>query len=128
MRDYQRTKCNAYYLPHTVYRRALALVRDYPRMRRSRDEIITASSDGRGGGTGPGRPTEAKAMRIASIDDDIHTVERALERIPREYRQGILDNIIYGIPQDRLPNAGRATWQRWRARFLYQIAQAKRWL
>ena len=32
MRDYQPKKRNPYYLEHTLYRRVLALVRDYPRM------------------------------------------------------------------------------------------------
>lgn len=129
MRDYQQKSTrNPYYLPHTVYRRALALVRDYPRMCRTREEIILSSSEGRGGGSGPGRPTEVKALKIASIDDDIRAVERALAKVPQEYRQGILDNILYGIPQDRLPNAARRTWSTWRARFLYQLAHAKRWL
>lgn len=127
MRDYQRTKSNPYYLPHTVYRRALALVRDYPRMCKAREEIIMASSEGHGGG-GIGRPTEAKALRILTLDDDIYIVDRALNRIPREYRQGVLDNIISGIRQDDLPAASRRTWQTWRARFLWHVAKGKKWI
>lgn len=125
MRDYQ-PKRNPWYLEHTVYRRALALVRDYPRMVRARDAIILSSPEGRGG-SGPGRPTEQKALRIEAIDDDIRVVDKALGRIPEVFRRGVMDNIVYGKRMDDLPGA-RSTWSRWRARLLWHVARGKRWI
>lgn len=121
-----KPKNNPWYLEHTVYRRALALVRDYPRMLAARNAIILSTPEGRGG-NGPGRPTEQKALRIAAIDDDIHVVEKALGKIPQVFRQGVLDNVIYGKRMDDLPGA-RSTWSRWRARLLWHVARGKKWI
>lgn len=128
MRDYQPKKQNQYYLQHTLYRRVLALVRDYPRMTAAREQIIYESPEGTGGGRGPGRPTESKALRIATIDDDIRAVERALEKLPPEYRQGVLDNVLYGRRQADLPYAGERTWQRWKSKLLWMVAHNKHWI
>ena len=128
MRDYQRIRNNPYYLEHTVYRRALALVRDYPRMLQAREAIILESPDGQSGhGHSIGRPTETKALRIEALDDDIRIVDRALSRIPEAFRQGVLDNIIYGKRREDLPGAG-STWSRWRGRLLYFVAKGKKWI
>ena len=128
MRDYQPKKQNQYYLPHTLYQRVLALVRDYPRLVREREDMIYESPDGTGGGrSGVGRPTENKALRIATMDDDIRAIERALEKLPREYRQGVLDNVLYGRRMDDLSGA-RSTWSRWRGRFLWHVAKFSRWI
>ena len=91
MRDYQPKKQNPYHLPHTLYRRVLALVRDYPRMVQVREAIIYESPENAGGRSSMGRPTENKALRIETLSDDIRAIERALDKIPREYRQGVLD-------------------------------------
>lgn len=124
MRDYQPKKQNQYYLPHTLYRRVLALVRDYPRLVREREDMIYESPEGTGGGRGGvGRPTENKALRIATMDDDIRAIERALEKLPREYRQGVLDNILFGTRQADLSYAAERTWQRWKSRFLWHVAK-----
>ena len=128
MRDYQPKKQNPYYLPHTLYRRVLALVRDYPRMIQEREIIVYESPENAGGKNGPGRPTEGKALRIATLSDDICAVERALEKLPHEYRQGVLDNVVFGVKREFLINAGEATWQRWRGRFFWHVAKNMRWI
>lgn len=130
MRDYQCGHNNPYWLPQTLYRRCLALVRDYERLKAERDNIIYA------GGTGDGQPhgespistTEAKALRLAEMDADCEAVERALERIPTEYRRGVYTNVVYGIRLDNLPYACRNTYSKWRQRFLYHVAKHKYWL
>lgn len=126
MRDYQAKK-NPYYLEHTLYRRVLALVRDYPRMVEMREAILYESPKEPGGGHGPGRPTESKALRMATLDDDIRAIERALDKIPREYRQGVMDNILAGRRMDDMIGA-RSTWSRWRGRFLWYVARNRRWI
>lgn len=127
MRDYQAKKRNPYYLEHTLYRRVLALVRDYPRMVQMRESIIYESPEGAGGGRVPGKPTESKALRMATLSDDIRAIERALDKIPREYRQGVMDNVLCDRRMDDLPGA-RSTWSRWRGRFLWHVAKNMRWL
>ena len=128
MRDYQRKpKNNPYWMEHSVYRRALALVRDYPRMAAVRDAIIFESPDGSQGGWHTGRPTEQKALRIAAMEEDLRIVDKALEKIPQAFRQGVLDNVLYGTRMDDLPGA-RSTWSRWRARLLWYVAKGKRWI
>ena len=128
MRDYQPKKQNQYYLPHTLYRRVLALVRDYPRMTRAREDMIYESPENAGGRNSMGRPTENKALRIETLSDDIRAIERALDKLPREYRQGVLDNVLCGVKREHLMNAGEATWQRWRGRFLWHVAKNMRWI
>lgn len=129
MRDYQRKpKNNPYWMEHSVYRRALALVRDYPRMVQARDAIIYESPEnGYAGQRGGGRPTEQKALRIAAMEEDLRIVDKAIDRIPEVFRRGVLDNIIYGKRMDDLPGA-RSTWSRWRARLLWHVAKGKRWI
>ncbi len=129
MRDYQpksristtcRTRCTGVL--------CWRFVRDYPRLVREREDMIYESPDGTGGGrSGVGRPTENKALRIATMDDDIRAIERALEKLPREYRQGVLDNVLYGRRMDDLSGA-RSTWSRWRGRFLWHVAKFSRWI
>lgn len=129
MRDYQPKKSNPYYLPPTLYRRALALVRDFPRMTSERMEIIYASPEPLPGGSRNhvGDPTAAKAIRIENLEEDIRVIEKALEQIPLEYRRGVLDNILYGERREVIEGAGSATWSRWRARFLYYVARNRGW-
>lgn len=127
-KDYQPKK-NGYYLPDDVYRRALAHIRAYPAMCRRRDEIIRESPSGDAPGrSGVGRPTESKAIRLSALYDDVAAVEKALDKIPREYRQGIMDNLIARVPMCRIDGASEATWKRWRARLLWQLARNMRWI
>ena len=129
MRDYQRTRNNSFWLPDDIYRRALAHVRAYPELCRRRDEIIFSSNSWDGARRrGVGKPTEAKAMRLDRISDDIGAVDRALSKIPREYRQGLIDNIAFGKPMHALPGACVETWSRWRARLLWQLAKNMKWI
>lgn len=65
MRDYQPKKQNPYHLPHTLYRRVLALVRDYPRMVQVREAIIYESPENAGAATawGDRRKTRRCGLR-----------------------------------------------------------------
>lgn len=128
-RNYQRKKNNRYWLPDDVYRRALAHVRAYPDLCRRRDEILFASPSGDGPhGSGVGDPTASKAMQLARIDDDIAAVDKALNRVPGEYRQGLIDNLAFGKPMYALSGACVETWSRWRGCMLWQLARNMRWI
>lgn len=122
MRDYQRKLNNSYSLPHTLYRRVLAVIRDYDRQREEINNILygTAEHHEISGGF-IGKPTENTAVRILQYTGDIEAVEKALETIPEEYRMAVLDNIRYG---DKFPyTAGASTWARWKAKFVYEVAK-----
>ena len=128
MRDYQ-AKRNHYYIDdHRLYVRTITLIRDYPRMCQMREAILYESPKEPGGGHGPGRPTESKALRMATLDDDIRAIERALDKIPREYRQGVMDNIICRTRQADLPYASERTWRYQKAAFIWHVAKNKHWL
>lgn len=111
MRDYQPKK-SPYAMERSVYMRTLALVRDYPRMRRAYEQVVgnCASS------------TEEQVMRAERLGADIRAVHTALAHIPQEYHAGILDNIIFRVPMIRIEGACEKTWSRWRSRFLWEIA------
>ena len=139
MRNYQRKRNNPYQLPHNVYMQCLYAIRDYDRLKKEIDDIIHSSPDryttyldtinGEATecrayitpGSVAGDPTQDKAIRIEAINERCRSVERALARIPAEYRKGVLDNIMYGVgyPNDADPE----TYRRWRRRVIYYVAQ-----
>ena len=122
MRDYQRQKNNPYLLPKTLYRRVLAVIRDYDRQKDEIDDILfgTGEHDSSGGGR-VGKPVEGAAIRLLQYSGDVEAVEKALDVIPEEYRRAVLDNIRYGnyFPD----NAAYRTWLRYRQRFIYEVAK-----
>lgn len=122
MGEYQRKRNNPYRLPHNLYMRVLYIIRDYDRLRSERQEIIHASPvmDGMPRGNLQSSVAENKAIKLASLDEDCEAVERALLRIPAEYRKGVMNNICYGA---RYPiDADYSTYSRWRQRFIYWTA------
>lgn len=126
MKEYQRNKNNPYKLPHNVYMQVLYAVRDYDRLRDVyQNNLYNSSSapDGTPHSTGPGDPTQNRALRMYSVGRQIESVEQALVIVPNEYRRGIIDNIKYrcGYPVD-VP-AHPVTWSRWRSKFLWQVAK-----
>lgn len=124
MRDRQPCKNNPYYLPNSLYRRVLSIVRDYDRRCAERDNILYGTSRGEDGmpiGTDVGRPTERAAEKISLINDEITAIDRALQCVPKDYAIHILDNVRY---YQRFPDtADRMTWSKWRCRFLFFAAE-----
>ena len=124
MRDYQRKKNNPYYLPKTLYRRVLAVIRDYDRQREEINDVLfgTAERDGIAVAGGmPGKPTENAAVRLAQYKNDTEAVEQALVHIPEEYQKAVFDNIRYG---ERFPDtAAYSTWFRWKQRMAWFVAK-----
>jgi len=65
--------------------------------------------------------TERTAIRLSSMGSDMKAVEQALILIPEEYRDGVMDNLVYGL---RYPgDAGRSTYWRWKQKFMYSVAK-----
>lgn len=123
MQDYQRKKNNPYFLPRTLYRRVVSVIRDYDRQIEEIDDILfgTSHSDVVVSGGIAGKPTEEMVIRLSKYERDTSAVERALDKIPYEYQQGVFDNIRYG---KRFPDTAHYnTWIRWKQRFIYLVAQ-----
>ncbi len=81
------------------------------------------------------RPVESKAVRIAELKRRISEVDRALESVPKEYREGVLYHTLnHGSKTAGLGSgsawedsmfsgAHRNTWARWKARFILEYAE-----
>lgn len=128
-RDYQPYKNNKYLLPKSLYKRTLALIRDYYRMEKEHDNIGDESPpppDGMPRGSGTGNPTERDGIRRAVLKSEIKAIDTAREMIPEEYRDGVWFNIVGDM---RYPeNADRVTYSRYKQRFIYQVAKNMFWI
>lgn len=126
-RDYQAWKNNPYRLPDVLYRRTLATIRDYDRMKREINYAILASPGVDGPrGSGIGDPTARAAERIERMQSDVRAIERALEKIPPEYRKGVFNSVRYyrSFPVD----ADRTTYARHKQKFVYFVAENLGWM
>ena len=93
MREYQQGRDKDYVLPRNVYMQTIWCIRDYERLREM-DDIV------------------AKYRAQA--------IEKALDEIPDEYREGLMDNIT---SHDRYEAfAHENTWKVWKQRFIYHAA------
>ena len=111
-----------YLLPRDVYMATVWYIRGYRRLLEHYEEILEGSAplSETTGKSGPGDPTFRKAAKLAEISGRLEPINAALERIPEEYRDGVLRAIV---DKERYPNtAGKATWKRWRQRFVYYVA------
>ena len=128
MRDYQR-KYNGKRMPPTLYRRVLAIVRDYDRQCEVINNIRLSNktNDGSGRYGSSGSSTESKAIRIVALSKEIDAVNAALKEIPPEYRMPIFDNIRYGYKREEWVRhkdyASEKTWSRWRIEFLWRVSE-----
>ena len=123
MKEY-RPKKGKYTLPAPVYFQAVWLIRGYYYYKDMADAIID-ESPGMGDGMPHGGPSPdgvfnkaTRRMKYTAITD---MIDKELAKIPQEYRQGVWDNIIWrtAFPMD----AGRATYARWKSRFIYRVAE-----
>lgn len=122
--DYQRRKNNKYYLPKTLYRRVLSVIRDYERQKEEISDILFGTSDKDGtavSGGVAGKPTEDMAIRLDKYRRDTEAVEQGLFKIPEEYRKGVYRNIVY---RERFPEtAAYRTWLRWKQKYVWYVAK-----
>ena len=118
-------KKKGYKLTPRRRRIAIAIAREYPALLRARLEILHGSGSGNGKPSGVSDPTAAKGIRLTRVEEKIRGIEKAIGRVPQEYRQGVLDNVLFGVSRYTLEargHAGEATWQRQRERFLFYVA------
>lgn len=127
MRDYQK-KHNGQRMPQSLYRKVLAIVRDYDRQVSAINDVYYGTPNSNSGGRyGHGSPTESKAIKIIAMQKEVDAVNKALKTIPPEYRMPIFDNIRYGYKREewvmKKDLAHRSTWSRWRMEFLWNVAE-----
>ena len=126
MRDYQPKVNNRYWLPRSLYRRTLALIRDYFRMVEDHDNIPEETSSGsQGGGSGTGDRTGSAAIRMERIAKDIDIIDRALKMIPEEYRPGVWASVQFYVPYPK--DADKSTYSRYKGMFIYYVAKFEGW-
>lgn len=123
MKDYQRKKNNKYILPGAVYMQTVWTIRDYKRMKEEAASLLLSSPpppDGQPKGTGTGDEVASKAFRREEILRKIKAIDTALEVVPREYRKGVWHSVVErrAFPRD----ADRATYGRWKSRFVFEAA------
>ena len=109
--------------------RALYFAKAYDRLNREADALIAQApvQDGQPRGTQTGDPVAAAAIRRERIRHEISIIEGALLDIEPEYRDGILDNVVRGVPMHRLDLASESTWKRKRRVFLAGIVERAGW-
>lgn len=122
MKDYQ-PKQGQYVIPHNTYMEILYIIRSYDQMKEECNDILTSSPERDGGSSGSSISngplsyvikTEERSRRIDAVD-------HALQKIPPEYRRGVMENII-----DRKPfpdDAARSTYSVWKQRMIYFTAE-----
>ena len=72
-------------------------IRGYDRLKRERGDILAgnrSADDGMPKSPTPGDPVAEKATKLAAISSKIDAIDRAIARVPQEYRQGVLDNVF----------------------------------
>lgn len=122
MSDYQRKKTK-YILGQTLYNKTIWRIRDYYRLKTEADDLIQQSKNINGEPTKTNKVTDTIADIVAKREryiKEINTIDKCLERIPKEYRVGVWDNITKGYPYPRY--ADRTTYGRWKSKFIYEVA------
>lgn len=126
MRDYQRLKQTKYILPRSVYHTTLWRIRDYFRLKQLADDIIKENSanDGMCVYSMTNTISDTVASKVVRRDkylSEVKKIDDALILIPTEYRQGVWNNIQFGQPYPL--DAGRATYGRYKSKFIYKVAE-----
>ena len=119
-----------YKLEKEVYFETIWYIRQYPSLLREYEEIMTGSAmwgklklDGMPHGSATSDMVAQTAEKLANIAGKISPIQKALNRIPEEYREGILGNIIERKPYPI--EADVSTWKRWKRRFVYYTAMER---
>lgn len=124
-KDYHPKRNNSkYLLPAPVYFKVVWEIRDYYRMKDMAQAILEESAppaDGMPHGSPSADGVFNKASRRVYITMILDIIDDELAKIPKEYRQGVWNNILYkmAFPTD----ADRSTYARYKSRMIYNVAQ-----
>ena len=121
MREYQTRKEKV--LPKDIYMVTLHMIRGYYRRKENLEDMIDEGPDPRQphvkGGV-PGKPTESKAMKREEERDVVAAIDKALDAIPKEYRHGVWQKVMYNAPYP--DDAAPKTYSNYKAQFVIRAA------
>ncbi len=114
-------KINKFRVPKPVYYQCVWTVKDIERLRRleavsnytqKSDELVFFVDD-------------EEVIRSADVLKQaawrLECIRKAIEKIPREYRQSTIDCIVYNVPFGDA--AHENTWRKWRQVFIRELAK-----
>ena len=121
MREYQTQREKV--LPKDVYMTTLHIIRGYYRRKENLQDMLDESPDpdqAKAKGGTPGSPTESKAVRREKDRDVVAAIDKALGSIPKEYRHGVWQKVMYNAPYP--DDAHITTYSRYKADFVIMAA------
>lgn len=126
MKEYQSRKDKALILPAPVYHQCIWMIRDMPRMQRELNEsrvdtglILTEDT------LRYDEMSLHEELSIQEIEFRLECVSKALDVVPEELRDGMLNSIINrGSGYESL--AHENTWKYWKQRFIFTLARMLR--
>ena len=123
MRDYQRSKTK-YILPRTVYCQTLWRIRDYYRLKELADSLIECKEsdiDGMPKGNNTTDKVGTTVIKREKFVKEVCSINDSIKEIPQEYRSGVWNNIQFYHPYPI--DADRATYGRYKSKFIYKVAE-----
>ena len=125
----QLTTNNPYTLPDDIFIRIVYLIKGYDRMKAEYQAILDSSPptisetqvtiyDKK-----QVNPTEAKAIKLSKLSDEIYVIEQAQQAIPVMYRKGVFENIVYGTQYPIPDRRRRSEWDKNKAKYIYTVAE-----
>ena len=123
MKEYQPKKQRQYVLPHNTYMECIYIIRSYDALKQECADILVSSPDPDNGPSGSGISNQPLTYVIMTEERTkrIDAVDKAMEKIPPEYRRGVYENIAYRKPFPS--DAARATYSRYKQRMIYHTAR-----
>jgi hypothetical protein len=138
--NYQAKNSPWYIADHNLYMQTAYMIRGYRGLRRRRDEALHASPpppDGMPRGGAAGDPTARRALLLAALNAQIEAIERVSIELRGKYRKTCTGEpfdpyeafLNYGVFCYYRSKKGRETapcyktWKRFRAEFIYKVAQ-----
>ena len=109
-------------LSHDEYMVSLWFIRGYNRRKEEEQAILeesAAPSDGMPRGTDISDPVEDKAMKRMRLREQNEIVERAIQRVPKEYRRAVWENVLYGKPYPNYTH--KSTYSGYRVKFIVSV-------
>lgn len=109
-----------YRLPRAVYYQCIWIVKDIERLKRlaraadtgcREDELVFFEVD-------EDAVNDREVLRQAR--HRLECIRKALRKVPKEFRRGTLDSIVYNVPFKDM--AHENTWRRWRGVFIRELA------
>lgn len=123
MKEYQPKKQRQYVLPHNTYMECIYIIRSYDALKQECADILVSSPAPDNGPSGSGISNQPLSYVIKTEERTrrIDAVDKALKKIPKEYRRGIMENIIYRKPFPSI--AARSTYSFWKQQLIFHVAK-----